>query len=140
MRCATIAVLALLLPLAACGGGMSADDYRERLDAACARQAEDSAEIPQTIQDRGLDIAAAEDLARDVGERFEDALTDLDPPSELEDAHQALLDAGDAPPPSGDDQEAVRQWTLRFAEIYDDLGAKGCAAAQRRVADEIASG
>jgi hypothetical protein len=137
VRRALIATLALLLPLAACGG-QSADEYRERLDAACARQAEESAEIPQTIQDEGLDIAAAEDLARDVGRRFEDALDDLDPPSELEDAHQALLDAGDAPPPSGDDQEAVRRWTLRFAEIYDDLGAQGCAAGQRRVAEEIA--
>jgi hypothetical protein len=134
-----IALLTVLLPLAACGdGGLSADEYRERLDAACAQLAKESSEIPQTVRDQDLDLEGARELADEAGNRFEDTLTDLDPPGDLEDAHEALLDIGDETPPSGEDREGVRHWTLRIAEIYDDLGAQGCAEGQRRAAEEMA--
>jgi hypothetical protein len=133
-----IAALAVLAPLAACGGGQSADEYRERLDAACAQLAKESSEIPQITRDRDLDTEGAIELAVEAGQRFEDAIGDLDPPGDLEDAHERLLDVGEETPPSGDDPEAVRRWTLSIAEIYADLGAQGCEEGQRRAAEEIA--
>jgi hypothetical protein len=132
-----LAVLVLLVPLAACGGGQSADEFRERLDAACAQLAKESSEIPQITRDRDLDRRGAIELAVEAGQRFEDTIGELDPPGDLKDAHQALLDVGEEAPPSGGDREAVRRWTLRIADIYDDLGAQGCAEGQRRAAQEI---
>jgi hypothetical protein len=32
---------------------------------------------------------------------------------------------------------ALRRWTLRLAELYDDVGAKRCAEGQRRTADGL---
>jgi hypothetical protein len=66
----------------------------------------------------------------------EDAVTALDPPGELENAHEALLDAGDSPP-AADDRAALRRRTLRLAELYDDIGAERCAEGQRRAAEGV---
>lgn len=130
-----IVLLAVLAPLAACGDdGLSAEEYRQRLDAACADLARASAQIPQEVRDRGLDLEGAAEIARRASDRYEDAVAALDPPGDLQDAHEALLDAGDSPP-TADDRAALRRWTLRLAGLYDDVGAKGCAEGQRRTAE-----
>jgi hypothetical protein len=137
VRRALIAALALLLPLAACGG-RSADEYRERLDAACGELRQTMDGLPQTVRDQDLTVKDAAALAQRASDRFEDELQDLDPPGDLEDAHEALLEAGNAPAPSSDDRPAMERWSLRFAELYDELGAERCAEGQRRAAEEIA--
>jgi hypothetical protein len=131
------AALALLLPLAACGG-MSADEYAERLEAACAEQRQTMEGLPQKMRDEDLTVKDATALAARASEQYEDKLEELDPPGDLEDAHEALLDAGNAPPPSSEDRPAMERWSLRFAELYEELGAERCAEGQRRVAEEIA--
>jgi hypothetical protein len=137
MMRAWIALLAVLLPLAACGDdALSTAEYRERLDAACKELSTEFERLPQTVRDRDLTIEDAREIADSASKQFDDVVTDLDPPGELEDAHEALLDNGKSQP-DADDRAAIRRWTLRFAEIYDDLGAHGCAERQRRAAAAI---
>lgn len=139
-RVTLLVFVVVALASAACGGdsGMSADDYRTQLDAACERLQEQNASIPVTVNDENLTVDDARELARRYGEELRERVESLDPPEELGDAHQRLLDVGEETPPSGDDLDAVRAWMLEIADVYGDLGAGGCERAQRAAAEQLA--
>ncbi|HEY8582188.1 MAG TPA: hypothetical protein VIL49_04550, partial [Capillimicrobium sp.] len=77
--------------------------------------------------------------AEQAGDEFEETVADLDPPDELEDAHQRLLDKGDETPSDADDPQAVKAWVLEIADVYRDLGASRCEQRQRAAADQLSS-
>jgi hypothetical protein len=57
--------------LATCGGdGLSASEYRTRLDAACEKVATANARIPQRVRNENLGIGQAEEIGRPNGEEF----------------------------------------------------------------------
>jgi hypothetical protein len=142
MRLTSLAVAAVLCVfLAACGdgGSLSTSQYREQLDSACRKLIVFNQQLPQKMKDEHLDVSQAQKLADDNGREFVKTIEGLKPPSELKDAHKRLLAKGDEPTPSGDDQAELKRWILGFADIYDDLGATGCAKGERAVADQIAA-
>lgn len=132
MRRAALAALLCLALLAGCGGddGSSAGDYRAELNAACERLAEAQARLPQLSRDEGLTIDQLRERAERDGGRFADEVDALDPPEELQDAHERLVALRDQPAPDGDLRE-VEAWLLGIADLYDELGAEECERGQR---------
>jgi hypothetical protein len=127
--------------LAACGGGseLSAGDYRAELDTACERLQRQNLTLPQKVRDEQLTLTQASTVAQRYGEEFRETIDALDPPGELSDAHERLLEFGERNPPGGDDVAAFRRWVLELADLYRDLGADGCERAQRAVAEQLPS-
>lgn len=122
---------AAALTLAACGGGedagaLTADDYRSQLNDACAEVASANRQLPTIMNEENLSIEEAEDLAEESGQKFEDTIADLNPPEELADQHQQLVDSFGTPPPE-DDLEAYVAFQKEGAALFDDIGATGCA-------------
>ncbi len=106
-------------------------EYRSALNSACQEQYEAITSLPQKQQDESLETDELDELAREAGERFVGKVESLRPPTELEKAHQTLLDAVHEKPPSKTDLEAVTARTAGFTGIYADLGARRCEALQR---------
>jgi hypothetical protein len=123
------------LALGGCGGddGLPVDEYRSQLDAACEGLSQEMTRIPQVVQDEGLEIEDAQELADEAGREFLDDVQALEPPEELADAHEELL-SGVEEAPDDAAPEAARERALHFADLYEALGAEGCAAGQRGVA------
>ena len=128
----------LSLVLVACGG-LSASEYRARLDAACGKLSAANALIPQQVRDQHLDMAAASRIAERNGEAFAKTIGDLDPPDDLRDAHERMRERGEEPGPSGDDRAALRTWVREWAALYNELGAKRCEQDQQAVERQIAA-
>jgi hypothetical protein len=87
------AFLVSVVVLAACGGSgggrLSADEYREQADAICAKANDDlrNVEQPQSVDALDDFVDEAKPIVEDaVGE-----LDDLDPPEDLEDAHDRWI-------------------------------------------------
>lgn len=112
-------------------------EYRSALNSACQEQYEAFTSLPQKQQDEGLETDELDELAREASERFVGKVESLRPPTELERAHQTLLDALHEKPPRQGDLEALRARTAGFTGTYADLGARRCAALQRRAVEGL---
>ena len=121
-------LLCLLLALAGCGGGTSANEYRAQAEEICTSATREAAGIPPP-SDTAASVAEYGDAVAGIRERETVALDELDPPDDLQAAHRQLVNASGA---------IVRSLTdlARAAEREDRDAAEAAAAAGDRAADQ----
>ena len=141
-RLALIA-LVLLVTISACGGGgdpLTAGEYRQEAGAICA----ETQELLDAVSLEGGDVAGYFEETIPIAEDRRDRLDDLEPPEELEEAHDELIDrldeiietAGDLRDAAeSGDSEGVQEATGRGQELQreldaaaDELGLDSCAS------------
>ncbi|CAN5494873.1 hypothetical protein BH20ACT15_BH20ACT15_12270 [soil metagenome] len=130
------AALGLMAALASCGGEQSAEEYRAELDGACAEVAEQIEGIPQRAKEEDLTAEEGRRITDDVADEFASTVEDLDPPPELADSHDRLVDKIRSEGPQGEIEE-VREYTRSFGPIYDALGARECSRRQQEALDGL---
>ena len=150
MRPARVLVLAVTLAAAlafagGCGGddsgdAVSADDYRAQLDQACNALFGGLEELSQTASDQDLDTAEIQQRADELGADFESTVADLNPPEELADAHQEMVDLGDQAPADDAEIEEFVDYQRRNLEAFEALGAQDCVAAEREAIEQTDGG
>lgn len=121
-----VLTLALLL-LAGCGGGPSAEGYREAATEICTEAAADVSAIPPPGDDAAA-VARYSDAVGEIRARETVALDELEPPDELEAQHTQLINASGA---------VVRslQDLARAADRNDRTAAAAAAESGARAAD-----
>jgi hypothetical protein len=130
------------LVAAGCGGddALGTDEYRERLDGLCRELNADLLELPVTARNEDLSLEELQARADEISEEYQAEVEDLNPPEELEDAHADLLALSDEEPPSTGGPDAAFELAQRSLDIYESLGAEGCAEGQRQVVETVAEG
>ena len=121
-------LLAAVVALAGCGGGTSASDYREQAEEICTTATREAAEVPPP-SDTAASVAEYGDAVAEIRERETVALDELEPPDELESAHNRLVNASGAIVRSLND-------LARAAEREDRQAAAAAAALGDRAADQ----
>ena len=133
-----LALLALCLVLAGCGGddGPSAEGYREQAEEICASAATDAAAIAPPA-DSAEAVAAYSDAVGKIREREAVALSELEPPNELQKSHTLLVNASGAIVRSLVDlTAAAKRGDQTAAQAASTEGARAAAQA-RRAANEL---
>jgi hypothetical protein len=138
---ATVVLTVVLGGLAACGGddGLSEEEYRTRLDDACERYQSEATNLPQVVREEDLTLDEARARIEEAGAQFGDEIRELDPPGDLQADHDAIVAATEEEPPPDGDIAGLQERTLDLADLYDAVGATGCADGQRRAAEQIAA-
>ena len=89
-----VTILALLVAaLAGCGGGLSVDEYRSELRRICKDTERKSNAVQQPTRATPESIVDYLTRLRDVNAKSIEEFEELEPPEELEDAHNRALDA-----------------------------------------------
>src|SRR5687767_13058680 len=89
-----LATLALALAFAGCGGDeLSADEYRAELRKICADSEKQTNEVKEPTRATPAAIADYLQRLRDVNVKTIEKVEDLDPPEELQEAHDRALEA-----------------------------------------------
>ena len=127
-RLRAVLLLAAVAALAGCGGGTSASDYREQAEEICTTATREAADVPPP-SDTAASVAEYGDAAAEIRERETIALDELEPPDELESAHDQLVNASGAIVRSLND-------LARAAEREDRQAAAAAAALGDRAADQ----
>ena len=122
------------------GGALSADDYRAQLNDACNTLFGGIQELSQTASDQDLDTAEIQQRADELSADFESTVGDLNPPDELTDAHQEMVDLGDQVPADDAEFDEFVDYQRRNLEAFDALGAEDCVAAERNAIDQMDGG
>jgi len=121
-------LLTAVAALAGCGGGTSAGDYREQAEEICTTATREAADVPPP-SDTAASVAEYGDAVAEIRERETVALDELEPPDELESAHNQLVNA------SGAIVRSLKD-LARAAERGDRQAAAAAAALGDRAADQ----
>lgn len=112
---------------------MSKGDYTTQAETACERASDSYLKLPMLARDRHLNRVQAFRATEQVGKRYDKALKGLEPPEDLQDAHENLLDV--LASPSTDKVGRPNRARLRKLEkAYEDVGMERCAG---RVRDDL---
>lgn len=76
----------------------------------------------------GLDEACLESYDVDAGGEFTQALLDLEPPSELAEAHEELVERVGNEPDPGESLETTLEQLEGIRSTYEELGSAECEA------------
>ena len=88
-----VTTLALLVALSGCGGGLSVEEYRADLRRICKDTERKSNAVRQPTRATPESIVDYLTRLRDVNAKSIEEFEELEPPEELEDAHNRALDA-----------------------------------------------
>ena len=121
-------LLAVVVAFAASCGGTSASDYREQAEEICTAATREAADVPPP-SDTAASVAEYGDAVAEIRERETVELDELEPPDELESAHNRLVNASGAIVRSLND-------LARAAEREDRQAAAAAAALGDRAADQ----
>ncbi len=132
---ATLAVIAALL-LAACGGDDSggSEAYGTDLNAACNELQANLAKVSVEAKEQGTSAAA---VSNKYIAGFRDQIGALEPPADLEEDSQALLEKIDSLPEGGLPPDELVAYYKELASLYTGVGADDCAAQQMQVIETL---
>jgi len=131
-------LLLLLVAFAGCGGdgGPSIEGYRDEANDICATATRDAAAVTPPA-DSAESVAAYSEAVGEVRSREAVALSELEPPSELEKSHELLVNASGAIVRSlADLTSAAGRGDQTAAQAAATAGARAAAQA-RRAANEL---
>lgn len=119
------AAVAIAVGAAGCGSAMPAKDYRAALDANCSRNQRALEDLPRLGRERKLDRVELQERANHLGEVYIERIRKLDPPGDLQDPHNRMVEHSRQPLGNGTPDE-FRRRAKRAAADYRALGARGC--------------
>lgn len=127
-RLAGLVALAGLLVAGGCGGlsPMSKAEYTKKAEAACRRASDFNLKLPALAGDRKLSRVEVVRAAEREARRYQATLKDLDPPEDLLDAHEKMLDVL-ASPSTDRVGRPDRARLKRLGKAYEKVGMERCA-------------
>ena len=133
-----LSLVALCLVLAGCGGddGPSAAGYREQAEEICATATREAAAVPPP-SDSAESVAAYGAAIGKIRQNEAVALSELEPPDDLEKAHTLLVNASGAIVRSLSDLTAAAKRGDRTAAGAASAAGARAAAQARRAAGEL---
>ena len=134
-----LSLLAVALALAGCGGSddtSSADAYRKQATEICTTATTDAAEVARP-SDTAASVAAYGAAVGEIRQRETLALSELEPPDDLEKSHTLLVNASGAIVRSLTDLTAAAKRGDQVAAQAASTAGTRVATQARRAADEL---